>query len=76
MGRKIGQAEGIRHASDYDDFYTASKEESERQISVADEFVIYWQKKYCLEQLGWQEGRFQCDKEIKDDGIQRTGRSD
>ena len=28
MGRKIGQAEEIRHASDYDDFYIASKEES------------------------------------------------
>ena len=27
MGRKIGQAEEIRHASDYDDFYIASKEE-------------------------------------------------
>lgn len=40
MGRKIGQAEEIRHASDYDDFYIASKEESERQISVADEFII------------------------------------
>lgn len=40
MGRKIGQAEEIRHVSDYDDFYIASKEESERQISVADEFII------------------------------------
>ena len=35
MGRKIGQAEEICHASDYDDFYIASKEESERQIAVA-----------------------------------------
>lgn len=25
MGRKIGQAEEIRHASDYDDFYIARK---------------------------------------------------
>ena len=50
MGRKIGQAEEIRHASDYDDFYIASKEESERQISVADEFIIL-AKKYCMEQL-------------------------
>lgn len=30
MGRKIGEAEEIRHASDYDDFYIASREESER----------------------------------------------
>ena len=32
MGRKIGQAEEIRHASDYDDFYIASKEESEKSL--------------------------------------------
>ena len=40
----------IRHASDYDDFYIASKEESERQISVATEFIIMAET-YCLEQL-------------------------
>ena len=34
VGRKIGEAEEIRHASDYDDFYIASKEETERQIDV------------------------------------------
>ena len=39
MGRKIGEAEEIRHASDYDDFYIASKEEAERQVAVADEFI-------------------------------------
>jgi uncharacterized protein (UPF0332 family) len=39
MGRKIGQAEEIRHLSDYDDFYIASREESERQVAVAEEFV-------------------------------------
>ena len=39
IGRKIGEAEEIRHASDYDDFYFASKEESERQVAVADEFI-------------------------------------
>lgn len=39
IGRKIGEAEEIRHASDYDDFYIASKEESERQVLVADEFI-------------------------------------
>lgn len=50
LGRKIVEAEEIRHASDYDDFYIASKEESERQISVADEFIILAEK-YCLEQL-------------------------
>ena len=49
MGRKIGQAEEIRHASDYDDFYIASKEESEQQILIAEEFLILVEK-YCLEQ--------------------------
>ena len=50
MGRKIGQAEEIRHASDYDDFYIASKEESEQQILIAEEFLILVEK-YCLEQI-------------------------
>lgn len=54
LGRKIVEAEEIRHASDYDDFYIASKEESERQISVADEFIILAEK-YCLEQLEEQK---------------------
>ena len=39
MGRKIGEAEEIRHASDYDDFYLASREESERLAVVAEEFI-------------------------------------
>ena len=54
LGKKIVEAEEIRHASDYDDFYIASKEESEQQISVADEFIILAEK-YCLEQLEEQK---------------------
>lgn len=50
IGRKIGEAEEIRHASDYDDFYIASKEESERQVAVATEF-IQMVEKYCTEKL-------------------------
>lgn len=50
IGRKIGEAEEIRHASDYDDFYIASKEESERQVAVAAEF-IQMVEKYCTEKL-------------------------
>lgn len=46
IGRKIGEAEVIRHASDYDDFYVASCEETERQIAVADEF-IHMVENYC-----------------------------
>ena len=48
MGRKIGEAEEIRHASDYDDFYIASKEETERHIAVAGEFIELVEK-YCME---------------------------
>lgn len=50
IGRKISEAEEIRHASDYDDFYIASCEESERQVAVADEFVQLVEK-YCKEQF-------------------------
>ena len=47
IGRKISEAELIRHASDYDDFYIASREEAERQVSVADEF-IQLAEEYCM----------------------------
>lgn len=50
IGRKIGMAEEIRHASDYDDFYIASREEAERQITVAEEFINLVEK-YCEKQL-------------------------
>ena len=50
MGRKIGEAEEIRHASDYDDFYIASREESERQVAVAGEFILLAEK-YCMAQF-------------------------
>lgn len=48
MGRKISEAEEIRHASDYDDFYLASKEESERQVIVAREFIAMVTR-YCAQ---------------------------
>lgn len=50
IGRKIGEAEEIRHASDYDDFYVASHDESERQVAVADEFIRLVEQ-YCMEQI-------------------------
>ena len=40
MGRKIGQAEEIRHASDYDDFYIASKEETMEQIENTKSVIL------------------------------------
>ena len=52
--KRIANAQRIRNNSDYDDFYIASKEESERQISVADEFIILAEK-YCMEQLEKQK---------------------
>lgn len=39
IGRKISVAEEIRHASDYDDFYIATKEKSQEQIETAKELV-------------------------------------
>ena len=54
LGRKLGRLKQLREKSDYDDFYIASKEESERQISVADEFIILAEK-YCMEQLEKQK---------------------
>ena len=46
IGRKIGDAVEIRHASDYDDFYIASMEETERQISSASELICLVES-YC-----------------------------
>ena len=39
IGRNISKAAKIRHASDYDEFYIASKEEAERQIQTAKELI-------------------------------------
>ena len=39
LGRKIVRAEEIRHASDYDTFYIASKEVTERQIETAERIL-------------------------------------
>ena len=39
IGKKISQAEEIRHASDYDDFYIATKEKSQEQIETAEELI-------------------------------------
>ena len=55
IGRKIAGIEEIRHASDYDDFYIATREEAEEQIQTAKELVsrveeyvkVRWEKE-CL----------------------------
>lgn len=38
-GRKIIKSEEIRHASDYDTFYIASKEETVQQIETAEKLI-------------------------------------
>lgn len=39
LGRDISKAAKIRHASDYNDFYIAGKEETERQIQTAKKLI-------------------------------------
>ena len=39
LGKRIVESEEIRHASDYDDFYIATREEAEEQIQTAIELV-------------------------------------
>ena len=48
IGRRIAEAEEIRHASDYDDFYIATKEEAKNQIATAECFGKLVEK-YILE---------------------------
>lgn len=49
MGRKIVKAEEIRHASDYDTFYVASKEITIQQVETAkqlfDQAEEYYKRK-------------------------------
>jgi uncharacterized protein (UPF0332 family) len=49
-GRKIARAEEIRHSSDYDDFYIATKEKAEEQILTAKE-LIELVEAYCIKKL-------------------------
>lgn len=46
LGRRIAEAEEIRHASDYDDFYIATKEEAAEQIATAEEVIVAIEE-YC-----------------------------
>lgn len=39
LGRRINDAAEIRNASDYDDFYLASKSETEEQIQTAEDLL-------------------------------------
>lgn len=50
IGRKIAGVEEIRHASDYDDFYIATRDEVDEQISIAEEFIKMVEV-YCMKQM-------------------------
>ncbi len=54
LGRKINEAEKIRHASDYDDFYIANKAEASTQVEVAEEFINKVEK-YCIDRINKAE---------------------
>lgn len=49
IGRKLSKIEIIRHKSDYDDFYIASKEEAAEQVEVA-ENIIKLIEEYMMEE--------------------------
>ena len=50
FGRRIARAEEIRHVSDYDDFYIATKEKTEELILTAKE-LIEQTEAYCFNKL-------------------------
>ena len=50
FGRRIAQAEEIRHASDYDDFYLATKEKAEEQVLTAKELIEQIEE-YCIKRM-------------------------
>ena len=47
FGRKIAEAEEIRHASDYDDFYIATKSETVEMIDNAKQLIEEIEKYLC-----------------------------
>ena len=50
FGRKIAEAEEIRHASDYDDFYIATKAEAEELVITAETLIEYIEI-YCKDRM-------------------------
>ncbi len=50
IGRKISDAEEVRHASDYDDFYIARRDDAEKQISSAEELINIVES-YCQDRI-------------------------
>ena len=54
IGKRISEAEEIRHASDYDDFYIATKVEAEEQIATAKE-LLELVSQYCDNKFAFGE---------------------
>lgn len=50
MGRRISKAQEIRHASDYDDFYLATKSEALEQIETAENLITMIDA-YCKQRM-------------------------
>lgn len=50
MGRRISEAQEIRHASDYDDFYLATKSEALEQIETAENLITMIDA-YCKQRM-------------------------
>ena len=50
LGRKISDAEEVRHASDYDEFYIATREDAEKQIASAEELICVVEE-YCTKRI-------------------------
>lgn len=44
LGKKIARAQEVRHASDYDDFYILSIQDTEEQLATANELVSLVEK--------------------------------
>ena len=59
LGKRIAEAEEIRHASDYDDFYITTKEEAQEQIATAEELITKVEK--------YVQDRIQSETEGKND---------
>ena len=50
IGHRITEAAEIRHASDYDDFYVATKNEAQEQLETAEE-LIQLIEEYCKSKI-------------------------
>ena len=65
MGRKISKLEIIRHKSDYDDFYIASKLDTVNQVTIAKEIIgeikTYLNMEQCLKYIFYVVKRIAVD---------------